>query len=102
MNNQFYPVRRLRKNLTYKDAQKLYEIHKDKSFYEDLCKYMSSGDSIGYTLRYDGNSKNIIKLSDEIKKDIRKSFGKDDMRNTLHSSDDIDNVKRESLIYFKN
>jgi nucleoside diphosphate kinase len=56
---------------------------------------MSSGDSIGYLL-YNPKKVDILKLKDN----IRKTYGKDEMRNAIHSSDSKANVKRESNIYF--
>ena len=39
-------------------------------------------------------------MCDELKKDIRKQFGIDDMKNAIHSSDSPLNAYRESKIYF--
>ena len=85
----------LKKRLSLDKALLLYIPHYDKDFYWDLCEYMSSGDSIGY-LFYNPNNVDVLKLKDE----IRKVYGKDDMRNAIHSSDSKKNVKRESNIYF--
>ena len=70
-------------------------MHNKESFYEDLCKYMSSDDSIGFILCNYGPYS-----MDELKKDIRKQFGIDDMKNAIHSSDSPLNAYRESKIYF--
>ena len=56
---------------------------------------MSSGDSIGFVLCNYGD-KDMLKLKDE----IRNKYGKDEMRNAIHSSDSGLNVYRESKIYF--
>ena len=88
------------KRLTYEEAQELYKVHKDEDFYEDLCKYMSSGLSVGYCLNYTG-SKDPIEYTNKIKNNIRETFGKDEMKNALHSSDSVENVTREAAIYFK-
>ena len=67
----------------------------EKSDFEDLCKYMSSGDSIGFVLcNYKGAD--LLKLKDN----IRNKYGVDEMRNAIHSSDSGLNVYRESKIYF--
>lgn len=93
--NQIIPIRELRKTLTLSEAKKLYKVHSKEDFYEDLCKYMSSGDSIGFVLcNYGG--KDMLKLKDK----IREKYGKDEMRNAIHSSDSGLNVYRESKIYF--
>lgn len=89
------PIRELRKTLALSEAKKLYKVHAQEDFYEDLCQYMSSGDSIGFVLCNFGDD-DLLTLKDE----IRKKFGKDDMRNAVHSSDSGLNVFRESQIYF--
>lgn len=94
-DNKIIPIRELRKTLTMSEAKKLYKPHAKEDFYENLCKYMSSGDSIGFILCNYGNN-DLIKIKDE----IRKQFGVDEMRNAVHSSDSSLNVIRESKIYF--
>lgn len=88
-------VRELRKTLTLSEAKKIYKPHSQEDFYEDLCNYMSEADSIGILLcNYGGQD--LLKLKDV----IRKKYGKDEMRNCIHSSDSGLNVARESKIYF--
>jgi nucleoside-diphosphate kinase len=89
------PIQELRKTLTLSEAKKLYKPHSKEDFYENLCKYMSSGDSIGFVLCNFGNS-DLLKLKDQ----IRDKYGVDEMRNAIHSSDSGFNVNRESKIYF--
>lgn len=89
------PIQELRKTLTMSEAKKLYKPHSKEDFYENLCKYMSSGDSIGFILCNFGNN-DLLKLKDE----IRDKYGVDEMRNVIHSSDSGLNVHRESKIYF--
>ena len=88
------------RRMTMDEAREFYIGHKDESYYDDLCKYMSSGFSVGYLLNYTGKG-DPIKKTDELKDDVRKTFGKDEMRNALHSSDSAANVDRESKIFFK-
>ena len=89
------PIQELRKTLTLSEAKKLYKPHSKEDFYENLCKYMSSGDSIGFVLCNFGNS-DLLELKDQ----IRDKYGVDEMRNAIHSSDSSLNVYRESKIYF--
>lgn len=89
------PIQELRKTLTLSEAKKLYKPHSKEDFYEDLCKYMSSGDSIGFILCNFGNN-DLLELKDE----IRDKYGVDKMHNAIHSSDSGLNVHRESKIYF--
>ena len=101
LNNGYTISKYGAKRLTYNEAKELYKVHKDKPFYDDLCKYMSGGISIGYCLNC-SSSKEVIKKTNKLKDDIRKTYGKDDMKNAIHSSDSERNVVRESNIYFKN
>lgn len=94
-----YTVSRcLSRKLPLAVAKDLYAVHKDKDFYGGLCKYMSSGLSIGYVLN--GPGEDPTKTTDSIKKEIRVEMSRDDMHNVIHSSDSLENVWRESKIYF--
>ena len=83
--------------LTLETAREIYIPHKDESFYDDLCQYMSSDYSMGVTLL---NTKGLDLVA--IKDEIRKRYGVDEMRNAIHSSDSVENMKRESKLYFRN
>lgn len=93
--HKIIPIQELRKTLTMSEAKKLYKPHSKEDFYENLCKYMSSGDSIGFILCNFGKD-DLLKLKDV----IRDKYGVDEMRNAIHSSDSDLNVIRESKIYF--
>lgn len=86
----------LRRTMSKEDASRLYSPHKDEPFYGDLVDYMCSGDSIGMNL-VNFKGEDLSKVKDE----IRKKWGKDEMKNCLHSSDSSTNVNRESKIYFR-
>lgn len=77
-------------------AANLYSPHADKEFYGDLCKYMASGPSHWYACYKD--CEDPIKDMDKLKDEIRNKWGKDDMKNAMHSSDSIENVSREMMI----
>lgn len=85
--------------LSRNDAENLYSPHKDKDFYNDLCEYMSSDKCLCYKL-YNKDSDDPIEDLKELKEIARKKWGKDEMRNCLHSSDSKENVERESKICF--
>lgn len=85
--------------LTSEQAHELYKMHKGKDFYEDLCKYMSSGKCL--CCKCYKECADPIEDMDKIKDEIRKKWGKDDMKNAMHSSDSLQNAARESKIVFK-
>lgn len=100
LRNGYTIAKYVARRLDYDLASELYKVHKEESFYEDLCKYMSSGISIGYCLKYNGSG-DPIENTNKLKDSIRKEFGKDEMKNAIHSSDSKENVTREAKIYFK-
>lgn len=90
------PVRWNTKTLTMEEAKKFYLPHKDEPFYDDLCRYMTSGGSTGFLCI---NTKGID--VGEFKDKIREKYGKDDMRNVMHSSDSPNRKTIEKNIYLK-
>lgn len=92
-------LKKEQKKLDKPTVEKLYKNQKDEKFFDDLCNYMSSGDSIGYQLYKDTN--NPIDGMKKIKEKVRDSYAKDEMKNGMHSSDSEQNVKREIKLYFK-
>lgn len=85
--------------LSNNKAKELYINHQDQSFYQTLCDYMSSGDIIAMTCRK--KCDDPIKDMSEFKDKIRSEWGKDEMKNAMHSSDSLENVIRESKICMK-
>jgi nucleoside-diphosphate kinase len=98
-NNGWRIIQTVRRTLTHEEAQELYKMHKQKKFYKDLCDYMSSSDSICYMCYKDCD--NPIKDMKTIKDMVRKAWGIDDMKNGMHSSDSLENVKREYKLIFE-
>jgi len=98
-NNGWRVVRKEKKTLTPDEAAELYISKKDEEYYKPLCKYMASGDCIAYMCYKD--CPDPIKDMDAMKDKIRKAWGKDDMKNAMHSSDSIANVEREYKLIFK-
>ena len=78
--------------------KELYKMHKDKDFYDDLCKYMKD-DIKAAIWGYKGDNDPIEEMN-KIKDHFRNKYGKDEMRNVMHSSDSLENVKREANIIF--
>lgn len=98
-NNGWDVIQKSKRTLSNDEAKELYKMHKDKDFYNDLCKYMSSSDCLCCLCHKD--CKDPIKDMDSLKDKVRKSWGKDDMKNGMHSSDSLENVNRESKLIFE-
>lgn len=87
--------------LTDKQITDLYGCHSKEDWYNDLCKYMGSGEIYGANWKFDYEKNpgtNTISLMKDIKHHFRDKYGKDKMRNCMHSSDSLNNVQRESKI----
>lgn len=97
-NNGWNIIRKEKKTISLDMAKELYNMHKDKKFFGDLCRYMSSGDAL-YCMCHKDCSDPIKDMND-LKDKVRANWGKDKMRNAMHSSDSIENVEREYKIVF--
>ena len=97
-NNDWQIIQKKKLKLTHEQAEELYKMHKDKDFYNDLCNYMSSDDCICCTCHKD--CKDPIKEMKKLKDKARDAWGKSEMKNAMHSSDNLENVKRESKVVF--
>ena len=89
--------------LSSQQIKDLYGCHSKEDWYNDLCKYMGSGDIVAaeYLFDYDKYpGTNTISLMKDIKHHFRDKYGKDDMKNCMHSSDSLENVQREGKIIF--
>ena len=92
--------------LTKDMAQKFYEIHKDRPFFNDLVDFMISGPVITQVLR----GENAVKVNREVmgatnpkdaeKGTIRKEFAESIEANSVHGSDSLENAKSEISFFF--
>lgn len=98
-NHGWKVIQKKKQTLTKEKAEKLYAMHRHKPFYDALINYMSSGPCICYSVFTDDKTKkDPVKDMSRIKDEVRKVWGKDDMKNAMHSSDSEDNVERETNI----
>jgi nucleoside-diphosphate kinase len=97
-NNNWDIIQKKKLLLTKEQSSNLYSPHKDKDFYKDLCDYMSSGECLCCSCHKD--CEDPIEDMKKLKDKVRKNWGKDEMKNGMHSSDSLENVNRESKIIF--
>lgn len=95
-NNGWSIIQKKKIKLTLDQAKDLYSPHKDKEFYNDLCKYMSSDECLVVICSKD--VKDPIADMKKIKNKVRDAWGESEMKNAMHSSDSLENVVRESKI----
>ncbi|MBA7635800.1 Nucleoside diphosphate kinase [subsurface metagenome] len=87
-------------------AQKLYAVHSDKPFFENLVNYISSTPIIAAVFEGEGAVKVIRKImgaTDPAKAEtgtIRSDFGLDIEHNTIHGSDSVETAEREIKLFF--
>ena len=97
-----------RLRLTRSMAEKFYEIHKDRPFYNDLVDFMISGPVVVQVLE----GENAIKLNRDVmgatdpedaeEGTIRKEFAESIEANSVHGSDSIENAQKEISFFFAN
>lgn len=92
--------------LTAERAGEFYAVHKERPFYKDLCKYMSSGSIIPMILEKDNAVEDFRKLigatdpSKAAPGTIRNLFAKSIEANAIHGSDSDENAAIEGNFFF--
>lgn len=93
-------------HMSKEQAEKLYEVHKGKSFYEGLIKYVTSGPVVVMVVKGPQAVNVVRKLigkTNPIEADfgtIRGDYALDIGRNIVHASDSPENSKKERSIFF--
>lgn len=92
--------------LTPERAGQFYEVHKERPFYNDLCRYMSSGPIIPMILEKQNavaDFRTLIGATNPANADegtIRKLFAKSIEANAIHGSDSDENAGIEGNFFF--
>ena|ERR1043165_8155942 len=92
--------------LTPERAGQFYAIHRERPFYNDLVKYMSSGPIVAAVLQKENavnDFRNLIGATDPSKAapgTIRNLFAKSIDANAIHGSDSDDNADIEANFFF--
>jgi nucleoside-diphosphate kinase len=79
-------------------AEKFYEVHKERPFFGELVDFMTSGPVVVQVLEGEG----AVATNPEQAADgtIRKLFAKSVGENSVHGSDSLDNAKLEIAQFF--
>ena len=89
------------------EAEKFYQIHQSKPFYNDLCAYLSSGPIVVMILEKTNavlENRSLMGATDPLKADegtLRKKYGISIDKNSVHGSDSVENAKIEINFFFK-
>jgi nucleoside-diphosphate kinase len=92
--------------LTSETAGKFYEVHKERPFYADLCKYMSSGVIMALILEKENavaDFRKLIGATNPANADagtVRKLYAKSIEANAVHGSDSDENAEIEGSFFF--
>ncbi len=94
------------KHLTHAEAEKFYDVHKERPFFSGLCDYMTSGPVVIAVLAGDraiARWRELMGATDPAKATpgtIRKDFGLDVEKNSSHGSDAPETAAREIAFFF--
>ena len=92
--------------LTTNDAEKFYEVHKGKAFYDDLCEFMTSGPIVAAILEKENAVEDFRTLvgatnpEEAAEGTIRKLYAESVTKNAVHGSDSDENARIEAGFHF--
>ncbi|MFT4779180.1 MAG: nucleoside-diphosphate kinase [Flavobacteriales bacterium] len=92
--------------LSRKDAEDFYEVHKERPFYGELVDYMTSGPIVAAILEKDNAVEDYRKLigatnpADAAEGTIRRDFAESIAANAVHGSDSDENAQIEGSFFF--
>lgn len=95
-----------RLQLTRSMAEKFYEVHKDRPFYNDLVGFMISGPVVVQVLEGDNAvilNRNVMGATnpeDAEEGTIRREFAESIEANSVHGSDSLENAQKEISFFF--
>tara|TARA_B110000196_G_scaffold267088_1_gene240627 strand:+ start:557 stop:958 length:402 start_codon:yes stop_codon:yes gene_type:complete len=93
--------------ISKQEASEFYKIHQTKSFYNDLCNYLSSGPIVVMVLEGENavlKNRELMGATDPTKAidgTLRKMYGLSIDKNSVHGSDSVENGKIEIDFFFK-
>ena len=96
--------RRLR--LNRQQAERFYAMHKERSFFNDLCEFMCSGPVVAQILEGEGviaQNRELMGATNPANADegtIRKDFGESVEANSVHGSDSPETAALEIAYFF--
>ncbi|MCX7738517.1 MAG: nucleoside-diphosphate kinase [Hydrogenothermaceae bacterium] len=92
--------------LTKEQAGRFYIVHKERSFYDELCEFMSSGPIVAMVLEGENaisRVRQILGATDPAKAEegtLRKLYGSNMGENAVHGSDSVESANYEIPFFF--
>tara|TARA_B100001029_G_C14928287_1_gene376097 strand:- start:244 stop:654 length:411 start_codon:yes stop_codon:yes gene_type:complete len=105
--NRFKIVKEKKIKIEKSEAEKFYQVHQSKPFYNELCSYLSSGPIIVMILERENailENRKLMGATDPSKAEegtLRKKYGISIDKNSVHGSDSQENAKIEIDFFFK-
>ena len=105
--NNLKIVKSKKVKVSKEEALEFYKVHQTKSFYEQLCNYLSSGPIVVMILEGENavsRNRELMGATDPLKAEegtLRKMYGISIDKNSVHGSDSIKNGKVEIKFFFK-
>ena len=99
-------VAQKRIRLTRQDAERFYEVHKERPFFAGLCEFMTSGPVVVQVLEGDNavqRNRDIMGATNPANAaegTIRKEFAENIEANSVHGSDSPENARTEIAFFF--
>ena len=93
--------------ISREEASEFYKVHQTKSFYNELCNYLSSGPIVVMILEGENavsKNRQLMGSTDPTKAEegtLRKMYGISIDKNSVHGSDSVENGKVEIDFFFK-
>ena len=94
-------------HMTREQAEGFYAVHKERPFYADLVRFMTSGPVVVQVLEGENavaRNREIMGATnpaDAVEGTIRKAFAESIEANSVHGSDSAENAKKEIKLCFK-
>ena len=95
-----------RLHLSLEEAQKFYAVHKERSFFNDLCTFMTTGPIVAQVLEGKNaveHYRNVMGATNPANADegtIRREFAESIEANSVHGSDSQENAAIEIAFFF--
>ena len=107
ISNNFIIFKEKKIQISKAEAEEFYKVHQSKTFYNELCEYLSSGPIYVMILEKENAVIDNRKLmgstnpKEAEEGTIRKKYGLSIDKNSVHGSDSVDNAKIEINFFFK-
>ena len=107
LENEGFEIQALKRlRLSEAQAQRFYEVHRERPFYDSLVAYMTSGPIIAAALAREDAVPQLRKAmgatdpANAEKGTIRAIYGSSIERNAIHGSDSPENAQKELHFFF--